>query len=286
MAAGIRATAKLIILPCKEIVSTGKLVPNGVPFIAPYNPTNFSFSSASDIVEMKSSKKEISPILDLGAQAKTLNLEFFLDGTGASPPLGLPTASAFGTLGNALASATGQSISAINAEAVARAATSSVAVTAWINYFFGIMAKLKSPLSVKKTMNLNFKKTDPEAHEARPVKLIWGAGLFFNCKLQSATVNYKLFNQLGLPLRATINASFIEWTKSPAAKGADKTGSPDLSKIHVVKAGDTIYNLAKQEYDDESYYIKIAEANDLKNYRRLIPGQELILPPIEKVEEE
>jgi nucleoid-associated protein YgaU len=87
-----------------------------------------------------------------------------------------------------------------------------------------------------------------------------------------------LFNQLGQPLRAKVSATFLEVPKPPAKQ------SPDLTKIHLVTAGDTIYNIAKAEYDDESFYLQIAQANDLKNYRKLVPGQKLVLPPIAKTE--
>ncbi len=281
-----RALAKLVILPCKPVGP--KLLPIGIPFVAPYNPTSFSFNAGSDLVSNKTSSLKVSPQTNKGTEPKTLSVEFLLDGTGASPPLGLSVGSALGAAASSLASSSGVAVSAINAEAAARAVVSSVSVTAWVNYFFGIMANLKTPLEVKKTMSLNFATTDKKLHDSRPVKIIWGAGLFFNCRLESATVNYKLFNQLGLPLRATISASFKEWAPDPSVLAAALAAlfqSPDLTKMHTVKAGDTIYNLAKQEYDDESYYLQIAKANDLRNYRRLVPGQQLILPPIAKVEE-
>lgn len=278
MASGVRAVTKLIILPCKEIKATGKLIPSGVPFIAPYNPSSFSFSSGTALQVKNTAGYKQGRVQDLHPENKTLSVELFLDGTGASPPLGIPTAAAFGAIGGAISNATGSK--AINAEAGARAIASSVSVTAWINYFFAITANGKSFADAKKTLNINMATANDVTHESNPVKIIWGTGLFFNCKLMDATVNFKLFNQLGMPLRATISATFIEVPKSKAT-----VQSPDLTKLHIVKAGDTLYNIAKGEYDDESYYIKIAEANGLRNYRRLIPGQELILPPIAKVEE-
>ncbi|HTF04393.1 MAG TPA: LysM peptidoglycan-binding domain-containing protein [Bacteroidia bacterium] len=275
-----RAVAKLTILPCKEVA--GKLIPSGIPFIAPYNPNTFSFAQESVNV-LKPTNGSSTPVYETKyTENKILTVDFFLDGTGASPPLGLSLGSAAGAAVSSLASSAGMAVSAINAEAAARAVLSSVSVTAWINYFFAITAGEKSPLGVNKTMSLNFKTFNDETHTTDPLKIIWGAGLFFNCKLHKATVSYKLFNQLGMPLRANISAQFLELGKGP---GTNTGKSPDLTKVHVVKAGDTIYNLAKKEYEDESYYLQIAQANDLKNYRRLVQGQTLILPPIAKVEE-
>lgn len=281
MANGVRAVSKLVIIPFKEVNDKGKLKGLAAPpFIAPYNPTTFTVGSASELVAKYTAGGGKSPIEQKYENNKTLNVEFFFDGTGASPPLGLPIGSAFGAAVSSAISDSGANVKAINAEAAARAVASSISVTAWINYFFSIISK-DGKFSPKQLVNLNAITTvNKTTHTCNPLKIMWGAGLFFNCYLENAQVTYKLFNQLGQPLRATINATFVE------ISGVKKNfESPDLSKVHVVIAGDTIYNLAKKEYDDESYYIKIAEANDLKNYRRLVPGQELILPPIAKVEE-
>jgi nucleoid-associated protein YgaU len=278
MASGVRAVAKLVILPFKKKVNGKLVLPAGVPFIAPYNPTNFSFSGGNEIVSKYNAGNKPGQIESLYPELKKLSVDLFLDGTGASPPLGLPVGSAFGAAVSGLVASSGADVKAINVEAGARAVASSGAVTAWVNYFFGITANATYP---KKTIEAAISGTNKETHSPNFLKIMWGAGLFFNCKLLSATVSYTLFNQLGLPLRATISASFIEVAKD----GTHLNQSPDVTKVHIVKAGDTIYNIAQQEYDDESFYIKIAEANDLKNYRRLIPGQELILPPIAKVEE-
>lgn len=39
--------------------------------------------------------------------------------------------------------------------------------------------------------------------------LVWGTYMF-SCEIESYSVNYTLFNQLGIPLRATISANFSE----------------------------------------------------------------------------
>ncbi|HEU4718961.1 MAG TPA: LysM domain-containing protein, partial [Bacteroidia bacterium] len=85
------------------------------------------------------------------------------------------------------------------------------------------------------------------------------------------------------PLRATLSASFIQVPFAGNDRASLSWQSPDITKLHLVTAGDTIYNIARNEYGSESYYLQIAEANDLKNYRRLVPGTQLILPPVKTV---
>lgn len=249
---GFRPLAKLIILPLKD----DKV--SGIPFVAMYNPTSISIQHSQDFAPKKNAgvtpTDQEAPVEVKSLANKSFSIDLFLDGTGASPPMGSPTLGNLGPLGSAIGTAAGVAVSAVGVEAL-------------IDLFF------KTTIEVK-----------ADTHNTNEVKLIWGAGFLMNCRLQSATVNYTLINRLGLPLRATISASFLATKSSGLGTLASLLFSPDLTKLHTVKAGDTIYNIAKNEYDDESYYLQIAQANDLKNYRRLKPGMQLILPPIKKDE--
>lgn len=239
---GFRPLAKLIILPLDA--ETG--IPTGIPFVAMYNPTTFSFTKSQETTQKPLKNTDGSANEFNYNPNQTISLQLFFDGTSASPPMGIPVPS----------------------NEAASIAVASVGVEALITLFFQCVYDIRTKF-----------------HSPASVRLIWGAGLFARCKLQNATVNYTLINRLGLPLRATIDATFLtDVDDKVRASLIDKFTSPDVTKVHTVKAGDTIYNIAKNEYEDESYYLQIAQANDLKNYRRLKPGMQLILPPIKKDE--
>ncbi len=118
-------------------------------------------------------------------------------------------------------------------------------------------------------------------HEPNFLELSWGTFIFQGV-MESATVTYKLFHSSGVPLRATISASFKE-TVSPPVQAA-KTGltSPDLTHLRIVKAGENLPLIAKKVYGDPSLYTEIAKVNNLYNFRKLTVGQKLVLPPIDK----
>lgn len=131
-----------------------------------------------------------------------------------------------------------------------------------------------------------------DAHETNYVTVIWGA-ILFKGVVTSAEVTYTMFDRIGRPLRGTVKVTMSSTADEQKASTPTSAGgatsdttkkSPDLTKTKVVKAGDTLHLLAKREYGDESYYLQLAEANNLKNYRKLTPGQRLIFPPIKKVE--
>jgi nucleoid-associated protein YgaU len=220
------------------------IIPAGPPFVAMYNPTSFSKSSNQTVVELAKTDKLPARLEFKQNGNNTIKVDLLLDATGASP--------AGGVIGLGLS----------------KAAKVAGGVDILIANFYAT------------TKSIN-----PKAHSPNILRLIWGAGLFFECVLQSATVTYNLFDRLGRPLRATISATFREaQTPTSLAKIKNFFSSPDVTKTYTVVAGDTIYNLAQREYGDDSFYRQIAEFNNLKNYRKLVPGQILYFPPVNKEE--
>ncbi len=123
-----------------------------------------------------------------------------------------------------------------------------------------------------------------KTHVCNHIWMVWGTS-FFSGTIDSVTINYTLFDKRGRPLRAKVNFNFIESDHFKIQKAKQIQQSPDVSKTRTVKAGDTLLLLAKEMYDDESLYLEVARINNLKNYRRLTPGQVLVFPPINQKED-
>ncbi len=120
---------------------------------------------------------------------------------------------------------------------------------------------------------------DGSDHQPDPVRLLWGSLIFFG-RLESMSIEYTLFKPSGEPLRAKLKLSFVSFiTKEEEALRANRS-SPDLSHIVEVKAGDTLPLLCYKIYKDSSYYLEVARANNLTNFRHLTPGLKLHFPPL------
>jgi hypothetical protein len=118
-------------------------------------------------------------------------------------------------------------------------------------------------------------------HRPNYLKVMWGTLQVKRCVLKSASIAYKLFKPDGIPLRAVITANFTDNSDDKTRQAISQDQSPDLTHIHLVKAGDTLPSLCDQIYGDPDYYLEVARANRIDNFRSLTPGSKLLFPPLE-----
>jgi hypothetical protein len=116
-------------------------------------------------------------------------------------------------------------------------------------------------------------------HRPRYLMLVWGK-LIATCVLESFSIAYKLFTAEGLPLRATISASFKEHKDNLQAELEKNLASPDIQHAHVVLENELLPSVVNGVYKTPLHYIAVAAANSLDTVRRIDPGATLLLPPL------
>lgn len=121
---------------------------------------------------------------------------------------------------------------------------------------------------------------DGEQHEPNPVVIAWGSSVNFQGRLTAISINYSLFDPSGNPLRATVSLSFAKYLTQQEKSALKKQSSPDLTHIIEFKAGDTLPMLCHKIYNDSSYYIEVARANNLVSARQIKPGTKIYFPPL------
>lgn len=128
------------------------------------------------------------------------------------------------------------------------------------------------------------------SHEAAYLRLSWHKGVLgdggFECRLRSADINYSAFDRDGSPLRAEVNAVFVEALSPKKNALRLRLSSPDLTHRRVVREGDTLPLLCREIYGSPDHYLRVAEVNGLDHPRALRVGQELFFPPFERRERE
>lgn len=120
-----------------------------------------------------------------------------------------------------------------------------------------------------------------KSHEPYHLKLVWG-NLIFKGRAVELSITYKLFNPDGQPIRAVARAKFKGSIEEKKRAAKENKSSSDLTHVRKVKAGDTLPLMCYRIYGDPKYYLKVAEINGLGNFRSLMPGTDLVFPPLEK----
>ncbi len=117
----------------------------------------------------------------------------------------------------------------------------------------------------------------------RPPYLIIGWGtLLFKGVLVDLNLNYKLFLPDGTPLRAIAKIKVQEIVEEEARVREENDESADITHQRVVRESDRLDHMAFRIYKDPSYYIQVAQANQLVNFRALKTGETLRFPPVKK----
>lgn len=132
--------------------------------------------------------------------------------------------------------------------------------------------------SIDKLNNL-FVVPDKETHTQPYVKGSWAmGGLNIFGKVTEMDVEYTFFDASGIPLRAKVDMKI----DSHDVSDGSLFRSPDISRLPKIIEGDNLVDLCRKFYGDASYYLKIAQLNNLNSFRKLKPGSLIEFPPIEK----
>ncbi|MFP9114611.1 CIS tube protein [Flavobacterium sp. RHBU_3] len=211
------------------------------------NPTSYSMTYKTKFSEMQANG---TPNVSAGFVASPptdLQLEFLFDGTGVTQE----------NSGNKLVNSIAEKLSNKKAFAIKKVETQ-------ISDFYKATGKM-----------------DGKIHKPYEVVITWGT-LEFKGTLSEFTLDYKLFDNEGNPLRAIGKAKFTESLSEELMNKTVKKESPDLTHKRIVKASDTLPMMCQNIYGDPKYYLEVAKVNGLVNFRQLTPGQEIYFPPVAK----
>ncbi|NHN24930.1 hypothetical protein FIA58_004495 [Flavobacterium jejuense] len=117
-------------------------------------------------------------------------------------------------------------------------------------------------------------------HRPNFVKVQWGKSLVFKGVLKSMDISYTLFKPDGSPLRAKLSLGFTQYISPEDEEQLKGNESPDITHLVSVVEGNTLPQLCQKTWNDNSYYIQVAQYNNLNKFRNLKGGQKLIFPPI------
>jgi LysM repeat protein len=126
---------------------------------------------------------------------------------------------------------------------------------------------------------------DPDLH-APPVLLVAMASLQLRCVLSRVGQRFLMFMPDGVPVRARLTCTFIEYVDPEQEAKAANLQTADFSKVHVVADGETLSAVAARLYDDPRRWRPIAVANGIADPRSITTGQSLRIPPLPFIDPE
>lgn len=218
-------------------------------FQAFINPTSFSITYKSNFKDERPAGASMADLKYSDSSPSDLSIDFLFDGTGVVQE----------NSGNKLINTISEKL-----KKKSKSEFTKKAVQDQIEAFYKATGKLEGSI-----------------HKPYNVIINWGK-LEFKGILSDLTIEYKLFNNEGAPLRAIGKAKFSESIGPELAANEENNQSPDLTHKRTVKEGDTLPLMTEDIYGDSKYYLEVAKANSLINFRHLTPGQELYFPPLEK----
>lgn len=128
------------------------------------------------------------------------------------------------------------------------------------------------------------------SHEPPYLRISWGSSRVFGnrgfkCRLKQVTTTYTAFDRDGTPLRAELDATFVDAIKDVERRREARMSSPDVTHHRVVRSGDTLPALCREIYGSAVHYLRVAAVNGLDDLRALSPGSELVFPPYDRKEQ-
>jgi len=120
---------------------------------------------------------------------------------------------------------------------------------------------------------------DPDTHGPPRLLFVWGT-LVFPCVLVSVTQRFEYFNTLGMPLRARLTVSFRGNDLLKDLVASIPLLSVDRTKHRVLRQGESLQQIAAEEYADPRSWRPIAEASSVDNPLTVAPGTGLTIPTL------
>lgn len=151
-----------------------------------------------------------------------------------------------------------------------------------VELFFDVYEKTGDDRDVRKFTDAleQMAHVNPDKHRPPILLFCWGKKLQFRCFLKHLTQRFTLFLEDGTPVRAVLNCLFLEYTPPEEQLQGKPRHSPDHTKRRVVKQGDTLAWIAGKEYGNPAEWRIIADANGIDDPLNLVPGTELLIPPL------
>lgn len=147
------------------------------------------------------------------------------------------------------------------------------------------VTKYTGTLLKKMDVDPNLAGSNPQNANGRPetVTFHWGKQLHSPpCVIQSMTVSFTYFSSRGVPLRARVDMTLMQYKDADVFGPQNPTsGTPRPHRVHRVQPGETLDRISARYYGDATRWRALALANNVEDPLTIRPGSLLTLPDLE-----
>lgn len=122
---------------------------------------------------------------------------------------------------------------------------------------------------------------DGDTHDPNYLHVNWGS-FSYKGRVSSLSYDYTMFRPDGSPLRVKISVTITGYMNRLYESQIVNRRSPDLSRLIVLKSGESVAFWCNEIYGDGSYCMDVARHNNLSDFRNIPAGTELLFPPLVK----
>lgn len=119
---------------------------------------------------------------------------------------------------------------------------------------------------------------DQDTPQPATVTFQWGTGIAFTGFLQQVQVEYTMFSDQGMPLRAIATISLHSIPNEPQATNPT-SGGISGRRSALLEDCDSLAAIAYREYGDPALWRGLAVANGIEDPARISVGTRLLVPP-------
>jgi nucleoid-associated protein YgaU len=134
------------------------------------------------------------------------------------------------------------------------------------------------------TLNSCCRPLDNTLHSKKPsppwVVFGWGSKVHLTAIVKSVAVRYTMFDSDGTPLRAVCTVT-MEEVVPDSQRQNPTSGALKNVRSHLLVEGDSLASVAFEEYGNGGWWRPLAEANNIDDPLKVLPGTRLLVPDID-----
>ncbi|HMO59039.1 MAG TPA: LysM peptidoglycan-binding domain-containing protein [Roseiflexaceae bacterium] len=132
-------------------------------------------------------------------------------------------------------------------------------------------------------MKINPRKVNAKTNKGQPpnVRFEWGSLWSFTAVIISIGETFTMFRSDGTPVRSSVDVEFRQLIAEGdyPAQNPTSGGNPG-EHMRTVLEGETLAGIAFEEYGDSTVWRHLANSNQIRDPRRLRPGQVILVTPL------